>query len=72
MAYPVDTVLETGIAAVELALTQDMTIPGLRETIGKWREVLAFIELDHGSTAGYDALAQRDWSADDLYTGPND
>ncbi len=72
MAYPVDTVVETAIAAIELAFTQDLTIPGQREAIEQWRAVLAFIELDHGNTSGYDALTQRDWSGDDLFTGPND
>ena len=68
MAYPVDTVMETAIAAIELAFTQDFTIVGQREAIEQWREVLRFIELDHGTTAGYGALTQRDWDADDLFS----
>lgn len=65
MAYPVDTVVETAIAAIELNFTQDLTKPGQREAIAKWREVLAYIET--GSTTGYDALAQRNWDADKLF-----
>jgi hypothetical protein len=70
MALPADTALETAFGSVEAALAEDLTVPKAREVIGKWREVVAYIESLGGT--GYDALTQRDWSADDLFTGPND
>ena len=65
MALPLDTAVETAIATVEQAIVDDLTNIGAREAIGKWREVLQYIESLGG--AGYDALTQRDYSTDDLY-----
>ncbi len=70
MAYPLDTAVETAISTVESVLVEDLQRIGNREAIGKWREVLKYIE-GAGAT-GYDALTQRDWTQDDLFNGPND
>jgi hypothetical protein len=70
MALPADTALETAFGSIESALAEDLTVPKARETIGKWREVVQFIESLGGT--GYDALTQRNWENDDLFNGPND
>ena len=60
MALPADTAVETAIATVEQALTEDLTLEGARSAIQSWREVLTFIESLGGS--GYDALTQSSYS----------
>lgn len=70
MALPLDTAVEAAFSTIESALSDDLTEIGAREAIGKWREVVKFIEGLPG--AGYGALTQRDWSNDDLFNGPND
>lgn len=57
---PADTSVETAIATVEQALTNDLTIEGARSAIQSWRETLTFIESLGG--AGYDALAQSSYA----------
>jgi hypothetical protein len=77
MAYPADTLIETAITNIELALVENTTVVGSREAVGKWRELLKFIEslVSDGAT-GYDSLATKmtdaDWVAQDLFNGPND
>lgn len=70
MAYPADTAVETAIGTIESVLIEDLQRIGNREAVGKWREVLRYIE-GAGAT-GYDALTQRTWADDDLFNGPND
>jgi hypothetical protein len=73
MAFPIDTVVETAIASMEQLFEEPSTAVGRREAVGKWREIVKFVETL--SVTGYDALAQNtdaQWDALDLFTGPND
>ena len=73
MAYPADTAVETAIGTIESVLKEDKTRVGCREAVDKWRQLLKWIE-GAGAT-GYDALTQMsdaNWTAEDLYNGPND
>ena len=60
MALPADTAVETAIATIEQALTEEVTIQGTRAAIQSWREALSFIEKLGGS--GYDSLTQSSYS----------
>lgn len=64
MALPTDANVETAIATIEQALKEVPGHPKFRQAVGQWRGVLAYIESLGGS--GYDALAQDDWSDDQL------
>ncbi|MEM1173873.1 MAG: hypothetical protein AAGI27_03585 [Pseudomonadota bacterium] len=59
MALPLDTALETAIATIEQALTDDMTRPNARSAIASWREALRYIESLPG--AGYTSLTQSSY-----------
>ncbi len=60
MALPADTAVETAIATIEQALTEDLTRQGARSAIQSWKEALSYIERLGGS--GYDALTQSSYS----------
>ena len=58
MALPADTALETAIATIEQALTEDMTLQNTRSAIASWKEVLGFIEKGarhHAAVDDHDA-----------------
>jgi hypothetical protein len=67
MAYPVDTTVETAISTIESVLVENLQFENSRDDISAWRFLLRRVEarVDDGAT-GYDALTQRDWSADKL------
>ena len=60
MALPADTAVETAIATIEQALTEDLTRQGARSAIQSWKEALSYIERLGGT--GYDALTQSSYS----------
>ena len=60
MALPTDSAVETAIATIEQALTEDLTLQNARSAIQSWKEVLSFIEKLGGT--GYDALTQSAYS----------
>jgi hypothetical protein len=73
MTYPVDTAVETAIATMEQIFEEPSTAVGRREAVGKWRQIVKFVETL--GVTGYDALTQNsdaNWDALDLFNGPND
>ena len=73
MAYPADTAVEAAILTMEQIFEEPSTEIGRREAAEKWREVVKFVETLN--VAGYTALTQNldaDWTALDLFNGPND
>ena len=71
MAYPADTLIETAIVNIELALVENPLYQGNRELIGTWRELLRGLEARSADGAtGYDALTQKSdalWIAEQNY-----
>lgn len=66
MAYELEATVEAAIEDIENTLAEDLTVPGAREAIRDFRNVIAFIEALPNTGYTIPLGLKRNWAADKL------